>query len=332
MKYRYVPMLRSKTGEANALLNLDSSSKDRIFPLIHLSQALPASFVPKTSMAWIGRLLAIDGAYNFDIKGNLNDYMSVFGALGTAGVRVIPTAICGAPAAYNKALSPLIGKYSPGLVIKVSLNHLKNLQSFAADFGLSNQDVDVVVDLESITTVYTPHWAEYVAHSLKTDIDTNHKWRSITLASSTAPKDYGQLSQGRNVVQRLDWLLWLAASSRLPYKLDYGDYATLHPDMTEPPGAAMARATVSIRYTCEQEWLVYKGTGTGGPSGTPMSAQYLAHAKRLVKEIKFGGLIGCWADDRILKIAAGTISSGSRTTWAENAVNRHLCFLAAKLP
>lgn len=94
----------------------------------------------------------------------------------------------------------------------------------------------------------------------------------------------------------------------------------------------MARATVSIRYTIENDWIVYKGTGTGGAHGQPMGSQYLAHAKALCREAKFRCLVTSWADNRISQIAAGASGTGSRTTWAENGINRHLTLVATQLP
>ena len=150
--------------------------------------------------------------------------------------------------------------------------------------------------------------------------------------SSAAPKNYGGLPVGRNTVDRLDWRLWSVIQRTFSRSLDYGDFCVMHPDLTEPPGIAMARASVSARYTVDDEWIIYKGTSTTGARGQPMHDQYLSHASSLVAEGHFGGLTNCYGDQRIQHIAAGLTSPGNRTVWVEISLSRHICFILDRLP
>lgn len=122
-------------------------------------------------------------------------------------------------------------------------------------------------------------------------------------------------------------------SKNAPYQLDYADFSSVHPDLTDPPGYVMARATVSVRYAVDDYWIVLKGKPTSGKTGQPMATQYRAHAKTLVADPEFAGLkVGCLGDDRIQKIAGGAPGGGSRSVWAGLLANRHLSLVADRLP
>jgi hypothetical protein len=171
-----------------------------------------------------------------------------------------------------------------------------------------------------------------VVHTITNSLQNSAQWRSITLASSAAPRDYTALPIGRSDIPRLDWQLWQAASRQVQFQLDYGDYGIAHPDLTEPPGIAMVRASVSVRYTIDDFWIVLKGQATTGPRGQPMDRQYRAHARTLVADRQFNRLANCWGDQRIQQIAAQTTGAGNRTTWVSIGANRHLSLVADRLP
>ena len=96
---------------------------------------------------------------------------------------------------------------------------------------------------------------------------------------------------------------------------------------------AMAAATVSVRYAIDDNWVMIKGRRTTGASGLPMGDQYRAHARALVRRSDFGGLTGCWADQRITTIASNPgISAGGRPQWVEINANRHFALIVDRLP
>jgi hypothetical protein len=68
--------------------------------------------------------MALDGLYNFNFKGSASDFTTMFKALGVGGVQIIPSVESNAPGGYLNAVTPLIGKYAAGLVVKVSLGGL----------------------------------------------------------------------------------------------------------------------------------------------------------------------------------------------------------------
>jgi len=326
MAFTYRPILRSKSGEAHALRHLSAGAKQRIAPLITLLETPPATFGTVVGNAW--------NAHPLGLNGELNSagFLAMFDTLGNAGVQVMPAVSIQSPTAYLSLAKNVVGKYAPGVVVLASLANLSNAAGWVASQGWQQNGVDLVIELGDITALPLSSFRPYVLHELTTAIGPQSSWRSVTLVASSAPQDYSALPPGRTDVPRLEWLLWSQLQGNLSFQLDFGDTGHIHPSLAEPPGFAMARATVSARYTVDDNWIVLKGKQTSGASGQPMAKQFLGHAKTLANDAAFDALPQCWADDHIKAIAATTATPGNRTTWATIAMNRHLEFIAHHLP
>jgi hypothetical protein len=333
MPYRYAPMLRSKAGEAIALTNLTPAAKDRMMPVIHLVHVPSATFGQTVGAAWTGRPMALDGTFQTDIVGSAQNFTQIFAQIGGAHVQLIPSIEYNATIPYLNGVQRVRGRFSPGVLVKAKLNQLHAVAAWVTAQGWTPNEVDLVVTLGEIANFDPGTLVPAVITTIQNNIPNPSPWRSITLSSSAAPKDHGGLATGRTDVPRLEWQVWRGVvAARPPYQIDYADYSTIAPDLTDPPGYVMSRATVSIRYTIDDYWIVLKGRPITGRHGQPMTGQYRAHARTLVADPNFGGLVGCWADTRIQQIAAGTQSPGGRPQWASYAANRHLSFIANRLP
>jgi hypothetical protein len=333
MPHRYAPMLRSKAGEATALTNLTTAAKSRMMPVIHLVNAPPPTFSQTVAAAWRGMPMALDGTFETNISGSAQNFSQMAAQLGSAGVSLIPSVEYNATPPYLTAVQRLRGLHAPGVLVKVRLNQLRNVSAWVANQAWNLNEIDLVVTLGEIANFDPDTLIPAVINTIQGNIQSRSPWRTITLSSSAAPQDHGGLVTGRNDVPRLEWQVWSGVvRAALPYRIDYSDYSTITPDLTDPPGYVMSRATVSVRYTIDDYWIILKGRPTTGRTGQPMTGQYRAHARTLVGDRNFGGLTGCWADGRIQQIASGAQTPGNRSQWAAYAANRHLSFIADRLP
>jgi hypothetical protein len=331
-KFTYRPMLRSRAGEATALTNLTVIAKSRMQPVVHLVHKPPATFGDAIIGAWKSLPIALDGTFQTDILGTAQPFTQMFDHLGKGGVRLIPSIEYGATPTYLAAVQKVRGRYAQGLIVKAKQNQLPSVASWIAAQGWTPNEVDLVVTLGEIAGYDPTMLAPVVVNSIASAFPAAPLWRSVTISASAAPKDHGNLSSGVNNVPRLEWPVWQHVAGSLPYLIDYADYSTIAPDLTDPPGYVMSRATVSVRYTIDGYWLIIKGKATSGKGGQAMTPQYLSHAKTLVAHPQFGGLVGCWGDGRIKQIAAGTQRPGTRALWASISASRHLSFIADRLP
>lgn len=326
---RYLPMMRTKAGEITALRMLSPAARSRVLPVFHMCATIAAGFSSGLSAAWAGQPTALDGSWNAGQHGSSHTFQGLLTAMRSGGIPTIPVVGQSDPAHYQGAVHPLVGP--DGVAVKATLGQLPSISAWIASAGWSPAMVDLIVDLRHIGGFDLTSFAGYVLSSLNSASPSFSTFRSVTLASGAAPKDAGSLARGVNHVPRHDWQLWNAIHPHLPM-LDYGDYMTGHPDLTDPPGAAMATATVSARYSLDNEWLIIKGFSTGGSSGQPMDVQYQAHANVIVSHPGFNGIPACWADVEIAAAASVIAGRGSRQKWSEFAANRHISLVADRLP
>ncbi|MBY0383255.1 MAG: beta family protein [Xanthobacteraceae bacterium] len=330
-KHLYRPQLRSKSGEAAALNHLSIPAKSRLAPVINMVAKPPGSFAQDVSASWAGRAMALDGTYNVGATSTTAWFNNMLGTIGAGGVKAIPSIEYGEVGPYLHAVKAMVGAFAPGLVLKVGLADLKHAASYAAAQGWPTREIDLIVDLKEVHGYDQSLLHPMVSSAMGTYVAPG-VWRSVTLSASSAPKDHGGLPAGRSVVPRRCWDVWNATAKLVPYTLDFSDYGTATPNLADPPGMAMTKATVSVRYTVDKDWIIRKGQPTSGKTGVVMSTQYRAHAQALATEAQFGGLPMCWGDDRILAIGGGTTTPGNRTTWASIGASRHLSYVAAMLP
>lgn len=338
MPYRYVPMIRSKAGEAVALDHLLPAAKQRMLPVIHLTTEVPATFLPRFITAWAGLPVAVDSTWNFGQTGTTTAFAATINGLRAAGLPAFPCVEVDAAAGYLATVRQTVAAAPAlGVAVKARLNQVANVQAWLAPIGWIPQSTDLIIEAGYLPAVGRGVLDPLVVQHINSLGQV--PWRSVTLSASAAPRDFGALVLGPNLIPRLDWQLWQSVSPQVNRALDYGDFGTSHPDMTDPPGFAMANATVSVKYALDSDWLMIKGRPGRGRTGIPMAQQYLAHAVALRAHPTFGGVPGCWADTRIAQIAGRLpgpggrpATSGSRTSWVEIGMNRHLSLIATRLP
>lgn len=327
---RYIPLVRTKAGEAEALGALSAAARVKTFPLVNMTATIPVTFLPNMIQRMAGRPIALDGSYNFAQTGTAAAFTALFNGLLNGGVPVIPAITYLPMPAYLAAVNNVLN--ANGLVLHISLADLPTAAAWVAAQGWHHGSVDLVVSAGGVSDHNPVQLGGYVQNVLNNYIAQNHPWRTVTLHSHSAPRDHANLPAGRSLVPRRDWLLWQNVAPNVPFTLDYSDSCHVHPSLEEVPGYAMARATVSVRYAIDDFWIVRKGVATTGQNGQPMSLQYRQHAQALVAEPQFDQLVGCWGDQRIQHYAVTPGGTGGRSQWAAVLLNRHVSLVADRLP
>lgn len=332
-RVQYVPTFRTKAGEVTALENLQGRNKLITVPVLILLPRLSATFVADFAAAWADLPVIVDGSLETSATGTAASFQHFFNGLGNAGLHAIPLLEFNSDAVYRAAVHQVQNQYAMGLALRVSLADLANAQAYVGQLGVSPADIDLLIDCGHVAEIGAQLMAPVVGAALQGVGQTLFAWRSTTLVASAAPKDASNLTAGANLMPRRDWQLWSAVAGNFP-NLHYGDYGISHRDWSEPPGYAMANATVTPRYSLDQDWLILKGRSTRGANGVPMRTQYHGHAATLVAQANFGQVPVCWADNEITQLAAqrGVGGSGNRETWVGYGVNRHVSLVCSRLP
>jgi len=352
VKRMYVPIIKWKMGEYQALLHLDAKIKKNIRPLIEIppigwdfeKQRLVktidehlSGFGNKLQKKW-GR----DTAFLDLVLLDKNERMTngthpveyLFDDVRDHTKTAIPVTSPDRDAAHQQAVKDVIDADANGLCIRLSLKDLikgdadLRLNSMAEYFGVDIPEIDIVLDL----AVPNFHPLESFAKALKgvtSKISNLTKCRSFTIAATAFPKSMGELSLGKNIVSRDEWLLfnaYRALLSERERKPQFGDYTIAHPDILNMD-MRLIKPAASLRYTIDDNWLVLKGKNVRNYK----FKQYIDICRSVVNSGHFNGFKYSLGDEYIFDCGAGNKSTGTLTTWRWVGVNHHMTKVVSDL-
>lgn len=342
----YVPCLRWKQGEYQALYRLSPKAKSKLTPLVELAEMGWDFEQQKESKTidehlekvadrfqkkWGARPAFVDLKHlsAFDrMKGGEHPLTFVFNGLRAKGVPAIPVTCLTRHTDYQTAVRRTIAIDRRGVCLRLTLLqvHDKDFQQLLEGqlkyFGLSKGEVDLIVDLEAPTS-FEP-MAGFVAMLAATfpKIPRLEAWRTFTLLGTSFPKSMGELSLGMQSVQRKEWLCYkeiLARAEGMGRKPTFGDYVIAHPALIQKD-LRQLKPAATIRYTANDTWIVVKGKNVRDYG----FGQYKQLCAELISHNAFSGRGFSAGDQFIVECAAGSQKTGNLPTWRWVGTNRHL--------
>jgi hypothetical protein len=337
---QYVPVLRWKSSEREALCKLDANLKKRITPIIEL---VPQDF-EKGSTDSILKKHAKQIANSWGWK---DLFFIDFHLLGeNRAAHCIPTFINQADAynlraalvtglnlseVYHSAVKAALGKIGRELCFRISAYELrqagfqKTLKELLVLYEKKSADVHLVVDFQSIKEPLP----DIVAFT--NTIPDLDEWRSLTVVAGAFPKDLSDIKKNSQCkLPRNDWLIWkdyaTTAKSRIP---SFGDYTIQHGVFEEHEGQHF-NFSASLRYTASEYWVIMRGEGVRNEDGAGFD-QFPAQAQLLLERNEFSGPQFCDGDLYIHTMAQQITKSGQLKDWLVATFNHHLTFVARQL-
>lgn len=158
-------------------------------------------------------------------------------------------------------------------------------------------------------------------------------WRSLTVAAGSFPADLGYPMLAHNTYQlpRHEWKKYKAevlnghvVDGLIPR---FGDFTIQHPAYAEP--VSFPNVSRSIRYTCNDYWLVFRGEAPG--DGRLGNVQYPAQAELLISKNEYCGADFCFADEFIMKKSTDEKCPGGPAQWLMAGINHHITFTVYQL-
>ena len=355
----YVPILKWKRAEQNALQALKDKDKELMTPLIQFVMPKPksaanaekqfesviASFREKVPQlpqqilkAWCTAPIFIDFSLLYTAALKVEAAKNIMTSGYALGMHFIPVINLNDDVEHKKAIYSSAKKYSSGICLRlvhydladtVKLN--KEIQAFLSGSGLTEADVDLLVDTKEIGQNGT--YRGYVSASQR--IQNLPKWRTFIFASGAFPEDLSNCKiDEENLIPRYDWGNWVAqlngkTSVRKP---TFGDYTIQHPIYKE--SSQFFPPTTSIKYALEDAWYIMKGK-------KQIFEMYLAHAKVLADDrSKFYGEQFSFGDKYIADKAKhfpvymrnkSVKGTGSTESWLTAGINHHLVLTAHQI-
>lgn len=342
---RYVPILKGRQGELDALREVQLATRQAMTPLLEVApkdEAEDPATVLKICQQTVEKLAAryrhpimLDAGL-FDLKAEVDGGRGVVAVLAdaarAAGLVAQPVIRLGDPATAVREAGEAVAVDGRGLTLRLGGEDLDEEPDELDDVfdglldqaGTDRQAVDLLLDVGPVDGDVAVRGAARMLTSLIRDLPSITRWRSLTVAAGAFPVDLSQFTA--NVVgerPRYDAQLFDRVRGRtLPRYPDYGDYAVAHPTLSI--GNAFSPPP-QLRYTAAEHWLVLKGRRTD-PTG---NAQFHRICQIIAAHPEFAGTPTGNADRRI---ADGSPEGpGNGTTWRMLGTTHHLDYVTLRL-
>lgn len=343
----YVPILRWKQAEREALRELPDNVRRQMTPLVQL---VPDSIATGKRTPTVGHALRkiagdmrecwgagpllvdlrhIDRSLRIETRHALA-YLARQARANS--VSIVPVTGLRRDAAYQAAVGQILVADGRGVCLRLFRADLASrslqvdLERLLKQLALEPRQVDLILDIECHDTTYPG------SDSLSSLIPDMRRWRSLAVASGAFPPDLTQWNTpGTYRVRRMDWLSWLGEvelGEKLVRRPTFSDYGIYHPTYKPPPG--FPNFTASIRYTNHDEWIVMRGEGVRNEGGAGF-AQWPANAQLLCRMREFRGRDFSAGDAYIMHEAGNYDHPGNASTWLQAGFNHHMTFVVRQI-
>ncbi len=348
----YVPILKWKMGEYQALSRLTDPVKDRLTPLLEIppvgfdhetgqdresADAHLGDFGRRLKSKWQARPCFVDLKWlpaHTRMAGGGHCVEAVFAASRAENCVTIPVVSFASDPAFIASVATIIRIDRRGVCLRVGMLDFDrpalsaDIEVLLRRLGVTWAETDLVVDFG------TPNFIPYAAFvrtvpTLLGLLPSINRWRTVTLAGTSYPQSVAALAPPFQIIPRHEWVAYrtfvgmLGRESRIP---TFGDYGVAHPDLVELD-MRMIKPFAKLRYTIDDAWHVGRGT----PVRTHGFGQYQQMCQTLVAQHYFSGAGFSAGDAHIAGCAAGTVATGNLSTWVWVSTNRHLTKVVADL-
>ncbi len=347
----YLPILKSKKGEFDALFHLDNSTRRHIRPLFEINpieydnqtkkkpktlQEHLDNFCEKILKRWGSNPCFIDSSrLKSDENSNYSclEYIYLHFSQGFFPFYPIPVLKLDSNESDTVALTKILKLYPINeLAMRIDVANLgisaEYLKTLVESFDLKTTDVHIILDLADSDFTYVEDFADSLIEILE-EFPFFSAWKSITLCGGAFPQT-GILQKGINYIPRNDWKLYLLVHNKIFDKqkisVNFGDYGIVAPGYFAFDPQKMSRSA-NIRYTLDDIWFVLKGSALKDKEGFQ---QYVTQAMEITNESFYFGENFSYGDGYLKKTCSGN-KTGNPTIWNGVGNNHHFTKVVADL-
>lgn len=352
----YVPLLRWRQGEYEALFRLGDPQKNATCPLIEIlppdydfEQRKPKKnldehlklFGKRLNAKWAGRPALID-AGRLDPGARLPDgrhpLSFIFDEARIVGIPLVPLTGLERDAAYQAAVRGIALIDGRGASLRCSLAEVldpdfdRQVEALLGTLGVHWTALDIIIDLE--TPAFDPQ-DQLVAIIIAglSQATIFNACRSTVLMATSFPDSLATMAQAMQHFPRREWLLYKAVVAVLPAGMrrpTFGDYGIAAINFAQGDMRFM-RGSPNIRYTVDDGWIVARARGA--PRGSNQA--YPSLCGLVTGSGAYLGSHFSAGSAYIANCQTGAVTRGNATTWKWVATNHHITKVLddlAKLP
>jgi hypothetical protein len=341
----YVPVLKWRTGEYQALFRLADEAKDSIIPLMIIPEIefdfeewAPKKTVPEhitpfgkrykgkwnTRPAWLDLDPSLHGE---KMDSGLSVVTHVFSELRQFNAKAVPVLSIEQKSGHVAEIAAIVKKDKLGAAVRARLAHVRTpdfntkLSQLLADAGVTPEQTDFFVDLNS--PAYEPYdvfgKALIIALGKITSLPA---FRSFVIIGTAFPESMKDVSPPGANLLRHDWMFFKKLVSLLPARMRkpaYGDYTTVNPAFAAAIDMRKISPAGKLVYTAKDKWRILKGKAFRADR-----KQMHEHCDKLIKSPEYRGATYSVGDDFIQKCAIKKAGPSTLTKWKEVGINHHI--------
>ncbi|MDN7641016.1 beta family protein [Burkholderia cenocepacia] len=334
----YTPILKTKAGEARAVMRLDHLVKASIIPFFDVLALKSGTANGADVNAHMEtQAINIAGAWNgrgpcyvdlFDVAPSARGYDDVHPAtivhdrISFEQVEAIPVVGIERDVAYKLAIRRVVSAGAHAIAVRLGVEDVQlpstlvqRITSLLSEIGATDLPVHLFMDFRSIENVASDTIQIRVGKALPELWKLNPT--RIVFAASAFVNGMGKFKRNSvNKVARRDLLIWELIAALYP-DVEYADYGIVHPEYLDIDPKKIKPAA-KIRYTGEKDWLIVKGI-----KWTADTSQHRKLSQMLCDRDEFRGE-DCWGTENILSAANGGPAYRRLEDWVMIDQNTHI--------
>ena len=334
----YVPVLKVKRGEKQALVLISPVLRQHMTPLLEIVARKKAPTVDdhlSTSFTDLASSLHGYARCLLDVREITPDGPEAadeaFTRASAAGISFTPVTGMSRTVDVTSAVAHSSAR---GIGIRLTRQEFEgghlaaDLNRFLSSNGLTPDRVDLIVDLGSVEDLVTVG-VRALTQAFLADVPNKGLWRTLTVTGSAFPQSMGVVNRNSSArIERSEWLAWhdglfaqRATLERLP---TFSDCAIQHPEGVENFDFRFMQVSAAIRYALTNDWLLVKGESTRvnrAVNQFPQLATRLVYGQLQSDFATAEHCEGC----RLAKVSAdGGLGLGSPEVWRKIGTIHHI--------
>jgi hypothetical protein len=348
--FYYVPCLRWKQGEYQAVLRLPAQIKEKFAPLIeipeigwdfeeekdkkiideHLTDFAQKKIYRKWGTGFCFVDLNLIRSSERMADGN-HPIHFVFDQLREAGCNAVPVTGLNRDNAYQKEVKNITIQDKSGICLRIKIDQaakqsLKSeLNSLLSRLKVKPEICDLIIDLGAPNFIPLKGFSKLI-QAIMNSFPYLDDWRTFTLLGTSFPETMASIKKGGEIIPRYEWQLYkMLVSSFIEEQLRipiFGDYVISHPSVLEVD-MRVVKPSATIRYTSDNSWYIIKGENVKDEKFGKFK-QYRDLCNKLMESKYYYGSGYSWGDHFIQECATISGSTGNLTSWRQVGTNHHI--------
>lgn len=341
----YTPILKSKAGEARALMRLDRQVKASIIPFFDVLALKPDTTNGADVQAYMEKqAINIAAAWNgqgpcyvdlFDVAPSARGYDGMHPAtiihdkISFERIEAIPVVGIERDIAYKLAIRRVVNAGADAIAVRLGDEDMQlpsvlvqRITALVSEVGAADLPLHIFMDFRSLENLASDVLQMRVTKALG-ELRKLKPVR-IVFAASAIVANMGRFKKNTlNKVPRRDFLVWDLVAADHP-DVDYADYGVIHPEYLDIDPKVIKPAA-KIRYACDKEWLIVKGI-----KWVRDTSQHRELSKMLCDRAEFRRA-DCWGSEKIMSAANGGHAYRRLEDWVMIDQNTHITHTVEQL-